>query len=116
MPFKPWTLAMLTVLEDGAWHAREDLILVGAAQVPPGVAFRDAEKDRNREHKRPNGPGPRVKGDDQTSVSTGARNVARDCLNNLLTSRHGNPPHLERATVDGVDSLRLARARMERAS
>lgn len=107
MPLKPWTAAALELLADGEWHPRELVIVEAMKSVPPGVAFRDAEKERNRAQRRPNGPGPRVKGTDETSITTGARNIARDCLANLEHARHGNPPRIERAVVDGVDSIRL---------
>lgn len=113
VPLKPWTAAVLAILEDGGWHAREHVIVESMKAVPPGVAFRDAEKERNRSQRRPNGPGPRVKGTDETSISAGARNMVRDCIANLLTAKHGNPPRLERALVDGVDSLRLTPLRTE---
>lgn len=102
---KPWTAAALAILEDGRWHAREQLLAAGAAAVPPGVAFRYGEADRNRSAKRPNGPGPRLRGDDQTSVVTGARRMTERNLLKLV-----DRGRLERALIDGVDCLRLARA------
>lgn len=105
---KPWTEAVLVVLADGQWHAREAVLAAGMRVVPPGVAFRDGETSRNRAIQRPNGPGPRTKGTDETSIIVGARNIVRDCINGLTISRHDNPPRIERAMVDGVDSLRLA--------
>jgi hypothetical protein len=116
VPFKPWTVAALAVLADGDWHAREHVLRAGMAAVPPGVAFRDGEKDRNRVNRRMSGPGARTRGTDETSIQVGARSIVRDCINSLLVSKHGNPPRLERAIVDGVDSLRLARTQRQRAS
>lgn len=108
---RPWTAAALAVLDDGGWHPREDVLRAGMRAVPPGVAFRDGEKDRNRANRRPNGPGPRITGTNETSIDVGARNIVRDCIGGLLAAKHGNPPMLERAVVKGVDSLRLTRAR-----
>lgn len=36
---KPWTVAMMAVLEDGEWHNREDILMVGAAVVPADRAL-----------------------------------------------------------------------------
>jgi WhiB family redox-sensing transcriptional regulator len=50
------------LLADGEWHDREQLLDQMARAVPPGKAFRVGERRRTATRRRPNGPGPRVRG------------------------------------------------------
>jgi hypothetical protein len=92
------TKVILAVLADGEWHDRDELVAAGAAAVPPGVAFRAGEAERNRTRGRPNGPGPRVRGEDADSIRSGARKLACRNLSMLAVGRpsRGDPPKVER--------------------
>lgn len=79
---RPWTRKITELLADGEWHDREQVLAIGAAAVPPGIAFRRGELDRAR--KRPLGPGPRVRGDRATSIATGARTIVQRTIDNQV--------------------------------
>jgi hypothetical protein len=79
-PMSPARAVALELLADGEWHDREQLLDQMARAVPPGKAFRVGERRRTATRRRPNGPGPRVRGDDTTSIAAGAREVARKAL------------------------------------
>lgn len=38
---RPWTEAMMKALDDGAWHDREEILLIGAALVPEERAMEE---------------------------------------------------------------------------
>ncbi|GEM_PF-6589387 len=105
-PRSPVTKTILELLADGDWHPRVDVIETAARVVPPGVAYRNGERHRAwiaaRRGYRHDG---RKHGDDATAIAAGAGIRARDLLRQLI--RGG---HVERALVDGVDSLRLIRS------
>lgn len=65
-----WGLAVKQMLSDGEWHERESLYRVAMKTVPPGRAFRAAEKARSRY---PGGLKPRKRGNDETAIATGQR-------------------------------------------
>lgn len=104
---RPWTVAMNTVLADGGWHAREDVIAAGVPLVPPGRAYRKGEMNRLHNKTRIGTPAPavRAKGDESTAIKAGARQLVANCLSAAIARGE-----LERAVVDGVDSLRLTSA------
>lgn len=112
MPSKPWTVAILALLDDREWHAREDMIVTGMRAVPPGVAFRKGEQIRaHLAGVKGYQFGPRTRGNDATSIATGARERARKSIA-MLTARG----RVERALIDGVDSFRLAQRTQAKAS
>lgn len=94
---QPWTRRITDLLADGEWHDSGAIIAAAAAAVPPGIAYREGERDRQR--KRPDGPGPRVRGDRQTSISVGAKKLVRRSLSNM--SRNGR--------IDRTPDTRLVR-------
>lgn len=102
----PWTAKVVELLADGEWHPRETVIVEAMKTFPPGRAFRAGERERARLAERDGYQyGPRRHGDDDTSVSTGARRRVMGNVHSLIKAGR-----LERALVDGVDCLRLARA------
>lgn len=78
---KPWGEKLVEVLGDGEWHDREAIIGAVAAVVPPGVAYRRGEQARLQLRQ---ADGARTRGEDTTSVATGAREVARKTLNQAV--------------------------------
>lgn len=73
--------AILHVLADGEWHQRDELLTAGAQTVAPGRAFRVGEGNRLRRR-----DGARTRGDSDTSIRTGAREVTRKSLFRALKS------------------------------
>lgn len=72
----PWGEEVDAQLADGEWHVLEDVIAAAVATVPPGIAWRVGE--RQRQHGIVDGSvngGARYVGDDSTSVATGARHL-----------------------------------------
>lgn len=84
-PKTPWGAAIDRVLADGEWHDREEILAAGVLTVPPGVAYRHAERLR-----RVYAAGPRKRGDDSTAVAAGARDKVRRVL----------AAHVQRGTVE----------------
>lgn len=112
-PTTPWGARALELLADGEWHARVELLEAIMPLIPPGIAFRHAEIHRNRGESRPNGPGPRVRGDDDTSVATGRRHIGTRQLHSLVRQNGTAAPRAERAVIDGVDCIRLTPPRTD---
>ena len=83
-PRSPQLVKILEVLDDGAWHHRDEILAAAAAVIPPGVAYRAAEK---RRRERPGAPPQRTRGDTDAVISSGARSLARDAL--LENARRG---------------------------
>ena len=44
---QPWTLQVLRLLDDGAWHVARDVIFDARGEVPPGRAFRTATNHKD---------------------------------------------------------------------
>lgn len=89
-------------LADGAWHSYHEVIESMAAVVPPGRAFRHAERHRAAHQTRTTGASrPRAVGDESTAVAAGARDVAR----RLIRARRAEG-WLEDRTVDGRRQIR----------
>jgi hypothetical protein len=78
---------MQDLLADGRWHTRAEVLAVGKAAVPPGVAYRRAVKHRLQEQaaRAAEIPRPRPR-DEQTTVEVGARRVANGVLRALVRS------------------------------
>ena len=75
-----WGRRLDEILADGEWHDREDVIRLVAEAVPPGRAFRKGEAIRRHLVERQGFTfSSRSRGDDGTSVATGARHIARAC-------------------------------------
>lgn len=83
-PLTAWTRRALDELADGAWHLYDDVVTAAALVVPPGRAYRQGEYSRQLANRRPNGPGPRVRGDRDVSVHVGARELARKAVLGLI--------------------------------
>jgi hypothetical protein len=103
----PQTMKLLSLLEDGNWHEREDLIVATIPVVPPGIAYRRAEKNRsyNLTHREgePNGIRPRVKQTDASFIiATGARAAATESLASLQANGR-----VEKEIRDGKKFYRL---------
>lgn len=99
-PTTAWTRRALDELADGDWHPYADIVATAATTVPPGRAYRSAEYNRQHPTRR-SAPGPRVRGDADTAIATGARETARRAILQLI----------RRGTVqrDG-DRIRLTRS------
>jgi len=93
-----WGLAIQEILSDGEWHEREVLYRAGMKQVPPGRAFRQAEKNRDRffqERHGTNAPA-RKRGNDETAIAAGQRMLVTGVLTSQVrTGRY------EKKEVDG---------------
>ena len=69
---RPWTKAILTILADGEWHDREDVINEAMPTVPPGIAVRETELGRR--HSDPNAPAERTRPiSTSDAIAAGAR-------------------------------------------
>lgn len=76
----PERIALLSVLSDGQWHDRDQLIAVGTKAIEPGRAFRKGEIQRLRRRT----DAPRTKGDDGTSIRSGTRARMTQLLHRLV--------------------------------
>lgn len=78
------TRRIVTLLWDCQRHPWEAIVAEAAVTVPPGKAFRDAEKARLRNKKNSDDDeAPRVRGDHQTAIATGQRQTAIDSMYTL---------------------------------
>lgn len=66
---------MHEVLADGEWHEQEPVVREAMRRVPPGPAYRHAERARARLT-----PGPRQKGDESDAIATGQRQMVMQSL------------------------------------
>jgi hypothetical protein len=91
--------AIDAVLADGNWHTRDELLRAAAVRVPPGQAWRTGESDRRRTT-----PGERIRGDDHTTIASGARRSARYVLKSAVHwgAIERGPDGLYRAKVADV--------------
>lgn len=81
-PRKPWTQKVFELLEDGEWHDIDRVILSAAGLVPPGVAYRYAEKYRAASYER-RGVDVKPSRKDMTALAfTGARSMVRVSIAN----------------------------------
>jgi len=94
----PWTAELLARLADGAWHPLEAVVVAAAAKVPPGVAYREAERDRRAKAAARGNTRPRSGSDEVAVVTVGARRKVIGAVGKLR--RRG------RVDVDG-DRIRL---------
>lgn len=76
-PLTEHVRVMLDALADGKWHEVEEIILLGARAVAPGVAFRRGEQLRLRGREESS---PRTRGDVSDTVAVGGRFIARQAL------------------------------------
>lgn len=102
---KPWIEAMMAVLVDGRWHDREEVLVVGMAAVPPGVAWRKGEHDRSRERRRLGYPPRERDSGNEQAIVRGARRIAGQVV--VRWEKRGK---LERREIGGRVLLRLAAA------
>lgn len=101
-PTSPWRAKVLEVLADGEWHHVEELVTAGVATVPPGKGYRTGE--RNRRCKTP-GARTRVRGDADTAISAGARQLVVQAIGDLIrrqrvAERSGDQVRLVPTTTD----------------
>lgn len=96
-PASPWATKVLERLADGEWHTLDELADHAVAAVPPGVAFRAGERNRRRIITNT----VRSRGDDRTSITTGARVKVREAIN--VRVHQGT---LQRRDRDGVIEIR----------
>lgn len=78
-PPGPARRRILEVLADGRWHLVEDVLSAAGGAVSPGQAWRAGEANRTRMN-----PGPRHRGDDDTSIAAGRRAIATKALGALI--------------------------------
>ena len=71
----PLTLALARILADGEWHDVSDVRAELERLVPPGRAYRRGEADRLA---KTTAGGPRVRGDFDDAINSGARDIADD--------------------------------------
>lgn len=69
-PLSPWRARVHEILSDGEWHDLEQVVRDAMRLVPPGKAYRQAERNRKRQH-----PGPRTRGDEGTAIHSGQRQL-----------------------------------------
>lgn len=95
-PLSPWRARVQEVLSDGEWHDFEQVVRDAMRLVPPGKAFRHAERNRLRQH-----PGPRTRGDEGVAIHSGQRQI-------VATSIYAGIKRgvLERRKFGSVDLLR----------
>lgn len=101
----PLTVRLRELLADGEWHLRNDVIDQLSGAVPPGAAWREAERRRLSERQRTGRPkGPRAHHTDRrTAIASGARQVInqtilrqiRDGFIERRRTRVGNVPRVE---------------------
>lgn len=87
--------AVLEVIKDGEWHKIEEVIDKVSPLVPPGVAWRHAEKKRQNYYTRRNRePGARIREVSQEAIIfSGRRSIARKCINDM--NRQGRGQRIE---------------------
>jgi len=84
----PWTLKVLDILQDGEWHNFDEIVSECMPLVPPGVAWRKAEKNRQQHYDRQGRPQQdRHYGDKNTTIQTGQRMLVAIGVRGL--ARHG---------------------------
>jgi hypothetical protein len=82
VPRSPASTRILELLADGHWHDREEII--AAALLPPGRAWRSAERLRLRGR----AISPRTHGTRDTAIASGRRTYGRDTLWTLISHGH----------------------------
>lgn len=95
-----WGLAIRRILSDGEWHDRETLVREAMRTVPPGRAFRAAEKGRSRYHD--GVVTPRKRGNDETAIAAGQRMLVTAVLVSQIRVGH----YEQRTEANGKQSLR----------
>lgn len=76
-PPSPAYRRIMELLADGEWHDVETIVVAAMRAVPPGPAFREGERLRQRK----GGPAVRTRG---SAIETGARSIARDALRGMV--------------------------------
>lgn len=105
---RPWTVKAAAVFGDD-WIPFETAVGRIAAFIPPGIAWRQAERMRRRSQRRRGRPETaRVLGDDGQAIACGARRLAVEWIRKQTVRGF-----LDRTAVDSVDCLRLASAQSE---
>lgn len=80
----PWTVAVTELLSDGLWHDYKTVVSEVAPIVPPGPAWRYAEKRRLDEYKkRGTEPGDRKFGDKNSTIRSGQKYYVRNSIGKL---------------------------------
>lgn len=83
-PRSPARNAIEAVLADGDRHSRDQLLEAAARAVPPGRAWRAAERERRSKQRARRGSGlgetARQRGDQDQVIAAGARRIASDAL------------------------------------
>lgn len=70
-PLSEWRKRMHELLSDGEWHEMEPVVREAMLFVPPGPAYRHAEKARVRG----TGPAKRERGSDSDAIAAGQRQI-----------------------------------------
>lgn len=98
----PHGKVLADVLADGAWHDYHQVVEAMMPAVPPGVAFRHAERRRAQHQTRTVGTArARTVGDETTAVAAGARSLSTRLIRALRVDGS-----LEERTVDGRRQIR----------
>lgn len=99
----PHGKVLCQVLADGAWHDHQQVVEAMMPAVPPGVAFRHAERRRAAKARTTGTARARTVGDETTAVAAGARSLST----RLIRARRVDGS-LEERTVDGRRQIRRA--------
>lgn len=105
-----WYLRLMEILSDGEWHYYEDLVKECAPLVPPGQAWRAAEKNRVKYYVRAGKPvEPRHYGDRNNTILSGQRSVIQGTL---VTIRKMRASETEYATIPNSKRQKPTRIRL----
>lgn len=97
----PHGKVLADVLADGAWHDHHQVVEAMMPAIPPGQAFRHAERRRAAKARTAGKARARTVGDETTAVAAGAR-----ALSTKLIRARRVDSWLEERTVDGRRQIR----------
>ena len=110
----PWTLKVLEILEDGEWHNYKDILSIAAPLVPPAVAWRKAEANRETHYRRAGREvKDRQKGERNDTIKTGQRTYVNTAIRGLARrTRDRGDPRVEVEYNDSPQRPRPLRVRL----
>jgi hypothetical protein len=80
-PLSEWRKRIHELLADGEWHELDPVVKDALLRVPPGPAFRHAEKQRERQSGE-----PRQRGDMDDAIAAGRRSIAMQSVGAAVRS------------------------------
>lgn len=108
----PWYHRILEVIEDGEWHDVSDIVSLVAPMIPPGMAWRRAEHNRERSYKeRGEDVKPRKFGNQLTTIQTGQRQLVIVALNTMKRVGRIEVEYKDVSNTPGKKRLRPQRVR-----